>query len=75
MTKLPRITGQRLIGALSKAGFEVIRVKGSHYFLRHPDGRSTVVPVHKGEIIGPGLLAKILRDCELKREELLELLT
>jgi len=31
------------------------------------------VPVHAGEIIGPGLLAKILRDCDLTREQFLEL--
>ncbi|MGD0627063.1 MAG: hypothetical protein ABSB32_20440 [Thermodesulfobacteriota bacterium] len=24
--------------------------------MRHPDGRCTVIPVHSGEIIGPGLL-------------------
>ena len=60
MTKLPRVTGRQVIAALGKAGFEVIRVKGSYHFLRHPDGRSTVVPVHRGEVIGPGLMAKIL---------------
>ncbi len=48
MTKLPRITGPRLITALRKAGFEVIRIKGSHHFLRHAEGRRTVVPVHWG---------------------------
>jgi len=35
---------------------------GSHHFLRHPDGPTTVVPVHAGETIGPGLLFQILRD-------------
>ena len=74
MSKLPRVTGRRIIAALGKAGFEEIRVKGSHHFLRHPDGRSTVVPVHRGEVIGPGLLAKLLRDCELTQDELAELL-
>jgi len=44
MTRLPRVTGQKLLVALRKAGFEVIRIKGSHHFLRHPDGRSTVIP-------------------------------
>ncbi|WP_245860301.1 type II toxin-antitoxin system HicA family toxin [Methanosarcina spelaei] len=27
-------------------GFEQIRQKGSHLFLRHPDGRTTIIPVH-----------------------------
>jgi predicted RNA binding protein YcfA (HicA-like mRNA interferase family) len=68
MTRLPALTGRRVIGALRKAGFEVSRVKGSHHFLRHPDGRTTVIPVHGSETLGPGLLAKILRDCELERD-------
>jgi predicted RNA binding protein YcfA (HicA-like mRNA interferase family) len=69
MAKLARLTGQQVLAALKKAGFEVLRIKGSHHFMRHPDGRSTVVPIHRGEIIGPGLMLKILRDCELEREE------
>jgi len=74
MTALPGVTGKNLIAALRRAGFEVVRVKGSHHFLRHGDGRTTVVPVHSGETIGPGLLSKILRDCEFGREELSKLL-
>ena len=74
MTKLPALTGKRLIAALSSAGFEVVRVRGSHQILRHADGRTTVVPVHAGESIGPGLLAAILRDCELTRSQLRRLL-
>jgi predicted RNA binding protein YcfA (HicA-like mRNA interferase family) len=54
MAKFPRLSGQKIIAALTKGGFEVLRIKGSHYFLKHPDGRSTVVPVHRGEIIGHG---------------------
>jgi len=74
MTKLPRVTGKQVIAALQKVGFEVIRVKGSHHLLRHPDGRRTVVPVHAAETIGPGLLGDILRQSELTREEFSELL-
>jgi predicted RNA binding protein YcfA (HicA-like mRNA interferase family) len=59
-----------LIAALKKIGFELVRIKGSHHFLRHTNGRTTVVPVHAGETIGPGLLAKILRDCDINREQL-----
>jgi predicted RNA binding protein YcfA (HicA-like mRNA interferase family) len=74
MTRLPRLTGKQVIAVLRRAGFEVIRSKGSHYFLRHTDGRSTVVPVHAGEAIGPGLFAKILRDAELTTEQFTRLL-
>lgn len=74
MSKLPRLTGQQMIAALGRAGFQVVHVKGSHHFLSHPDGRRTVVPVHRGEAIGPGLMSKILRDCEMSREEMTALL-
>ena len=72
VAKLPRLKGKELISALKRAGFEVIRVKGSHHFLISQDGRRTVVPVHSGEDIGVGLLAKILRDVEMTAEELRE---
>jgi predicted RNA binding protein YcfA (HicA-like mRNA interferase family) len=56
---------------LQSAGFSVVRVRGSYHFLRHPDGRTNVVPGHAGETIGPGLLRKkILRDCDLAPEQL-----
>ena len=70
MTTFPSITGSRLIRALRKLGFEVIRIKGSHHFVQHQDGRCTVVPLHRGESIGRGLLAQILRDCDIITEEL-----
>ncbi|MBU1405986.1 MAG: type II toxin-antitoxin system HicA family toxin [Proteobacteria bacterium] len=74
MSTFPSITGSRLIRALRMTGFEVVRVKGSHHFLQHSDGRCTVVPVHRGENIGRGLLAQILRDCEMTAKELQEIL-
>jgi predicted RNA binding protein YcfA (HicA-like mRNA interferase family) len=70
MSNFPTVTGAQLVKALRKLGFEVIRIKGSHHFLQHSDGRCTVVPVHRGETLGRGLLAQILRDCDLSREEL-----
>jgi predicted RNA binding protein YcfA (HicA-like mRNA interferase family) len=73
MSRTPRLSGADLVAALAKAGFRVIRVRGSHHFLRHEDGRTTVVPTHSGETIGPGLLHKILRDCQLTAEQLAEL--
>ena len=46
MSNLPSLTGRKLVKILNKFDFEVIKVKGSHHFLKHPDGRATVVPVH-----------------------------
>ena len=48
MPKLPKLKGKELIKILSLHGFDVIRTKGRHHFLRHDDGRCIVVPVHAG---------------------------
>ena len=74
MTTWPAITGKALVAALKKNGFVVARIKGSHHILKHADSRMTIVPVHAGETIGTGLLAKILQDCDLSREKLQDLL-
>lgn len=74
MSKLPRITGNQLIKALQKLGFSVARIKGSHHILIHEDGRRTVVPVHSSEDVGTGLLAQILKDCQITRGHLRDLL-
>lgn len=74
MSTFQAITGLLLIRALRKLGFEVMRTKGSHHFLQHPDGRATVVPVHRGETIGRGLLSQILKDCDISKEELQDIL-
>ena len=74
MIRLPSLTGEQVVKALGKAGFQVLRQRGSHVYLKHPDGRATVVPVHKGESVGRGLLRKIMQDADLSRDEFLKLL-
>jgi len=70
MAKSPRLSGKDLIKSLTKLGFKVIRIKGSHHFLQHKDGRCTTVPVHSKETIGPGLFNQILKDCEVELKDL-----
>lgn len=72
MTKVPVLKAPEVIRALRRAGFEVIRQKGSHMRLRHSDGRVVTVPFHAGKDIAPGLLRKILRDIEMSVEEFTE---
>ena len=75
MGRLPQITARELIKVLSKIGFRIIRQSGSHVFLRHTDGRTTVIPNHPGEKIDRGLLNKILRkDIQILRDEFMDLL-
>lgn len=74
MSKTPRLAARQIVSDLKRAGFEIIRIKGSHHYLQHPDNRSTVVPVHSGETIGVGLMNKILDDCEMTVDEFKEYL-
>ncbi len=74
MTRLPVVDGSEVVKALQRIGFVIQRQRGSHVFMKHVDGRATVVPVHKGESLGPGMLLKIMHDIELTREEFIDLL-
>ncbi len=70
MSKLPQLTAAELIKILSNVGFQILRQEGSHVFLRHPDGRTTVVPNHPGRKLDRGLLLKIIKkDVQLSRED------
>ena len=75
MAKLPLISAIELIKILSKIGFRAVRQEGSHVFLRHEDGRTTVVPNHPGEKLDRGLLNKILKkDIQISRKDFEKLL-
>ena len=75
MSKLPQLTAVELIKILSRIGFKILRQEGSHMFLRHNDGRTTVVPNHPGRKLDRGLLNKILRkDIQISREQFENLL-
>lgn len=69
MTRLASISARELQTTLLHLGFRLIRQKGSHAFWQHADGRTTIVPVHKGEDIGRGLVRQILRDIGIDLEE------
>ena len=42
--------------------------------MKHEDNRVVTIPIHAGKTIGKGLLLKILRDAELTKDELIEVL-
>src|ERR1700736_1866548 len=67
-SKTPVVTGDRLVRVLRRIGFRVSSVVGSHHVLRHPDGRTTSVPVHAGRTLKRGLLAAILNDAGMTAE-------
>ena len=63
-----------VVGALERAGFAVARISGSHRVMRHPDGRTVVVPVHAGRDIAKGTLRNILAIIGMDAEEFRKLL-
>ena len=75
MSKLPTISGERLVRALKRAGFVELRQKGSHVSLEKRAAEKvfrTVVPQHR--TLAKGTLSDILRQAGLTVDELLDLL-
>jgi predicted RNA binding protein YcfA (HicA-like mRNA interferase family) len=73
--KLPVVSGDKLIRALSKFGYVVVRQKGSHVRLRHPaDPQRLPITVPLHDEIAFGTLRRILRDAAVTVEQLLSAL-
>ncbi len=50
MTKIKPFSHKKIIKALEKIGFQSVRQTGSHLFMKNPDGRTTIIPIHSKEI-------------------------
>lgn len=74
MSKILPLPAKKVVKGLENIGFEQIRQKGSHLFLQHPDGRTTIVPMHPTEKIGRGMINKIIKDAKITRDEWIELI-
>ena len=72
MSGLPQLSGAEVVRALGKAGFTEVSQRGSHRKLRHADGRTVIVPMHK--VLAKGTLASILRQAGMDADTLRELL-
>jgi len=73
MSKLPRVSGRKCIKTLKKAGFYVLRQRGSHIILRRDVPFSEViVPDHKE--LDRGTLRSIIRQADLDVKEFINLL-
>jgi predicted RNA binding protein YcfA (HicA-like mRNA interferase family) len=69
LSRLRIIDARKMEKLLFKLGFERVRQKGSHVFYRHPDGRTTSVPHHRGRDLARPLIKEILREIELNSDE------
>lgn len=72
--KLPRLTAKELIRVLERKGWEHDRSRGSHHIYVHTaTHRTLVVPVAR-RAMSIGILARLLKDAEISRDELRRLL-
>ena len=72
---LPAVSGRELVRALRRAGFVLLRQKGSHVSMEKRTGAGywrTVVPLHRE--IRPGTLSDVLNQSGLTKDELADLL-
>lgn len=74
MSRLPIVKARTMEKLLLRLGFIVVRQKGSHIFYRHPDGRTTTVPHHRGKDLARPLIREILREIELSPDEFIKVL-
>ena len=72
MSKVPIVSGTKLVKALCKLGYYVRDQKSSHIHLRHPTKRPLTIPNHKE--IARGTLRAILRDADITKDEFLKVL-
>jgi predicted RNA binding protein YcfA (HicA-like mRNA interferase family) len=74
--RLPAISGKRVVRALTRAGFRVDRVVGSHHVLIYPGDptRTVTIPVHADRDLKPGTLRSIVRQAGFAVDEFVDLL-
>jgi predicted RNA binding protein YcfA (HicA-like mRNA interferase family) len=74
--RLPVANGRDVVRALTRAGFVVDRIVGSHHVLAYPSDptRTVVVPVHAGRDLKPGTMRAIIRQAGLSVEDFSDLL-
>jgi len=72
MGRLPVLKPREIMRILTNLGFEQVRQRGSHCQFKHPDGRQTTVPDHKGRDVSPFLARQIAKDIGLTADEFIK---
>jgi predicted RNA binding protein YcfA (HicA-like mRNA interferase family) len=65
-------TARELVSFLLRNGYTENRQTGSHLILKNRDGKSLVVPVHRGKDLPKGLFLRILKDAGFTLEDFRE---
>lgn len=65
------MTGEEIVRALERGGWQVVRQRGSHHRLENADrpANGVTVAVHAGREVPEGTLRAILRRTGLSRDE------
>jgi predicted RNA binding protein YcfA (HicA-like mRNA interferase family) len=66
---VPEATAAELQRVARRLGFVSVRQRGSHQRWRHPDGRTTTLPVHPSTSITPPLYYEILRQLGISEDD------
>jgi len=61
LVKIPRLKAQEAEKLLFKAGFKMVRSKGSHRIYRKGD-RRIIVPFHASKTLHPKIVKQILKS-------------
>jgi predicted RNA binding protein YcfA (HicA-like mRNA interferase family) len=70
MPKLTRLTARQCARFWKRVGFIVARQSGSHIIYKNSAGKRATVPFHAAKILHPKVLKGIMRDADLKAEDL-----
>ncbi len=65
MSRIPALRASEVVRALNRLGFQVIRQKGSHIRLKHPDGRYASVPSHGAREFRREFILDILKQARV----------
>ncbi len=70
------LTGNRVVVALQRAGWEIERQRGSHVRMSHPERPEAMVtvPMRRGKAVKPATIFSVLRQAGLTADEFEELL-
>lgn len=72
--RLPAVTPRQLMKVMEQLGWQLHRVRGSHYMMMHPiEHRVIPLPMHNGEL-KRGTLLGILRSAGIDKDGLRKLL-
>jgi len=66
------IDARRMLKALARLGWTVVRIKGSHHFVAKPGSPSAVVPAHPGRTMKEGTARSILAQLGISEDAFFE---